>query len=235
MPKFDTPAFIKPTDPSGDVIVFGKEPVQEQQDLLNGVARFGGTWRTPSYQLAYQKAARMLIRHGISEKCLDDIALPAFYMLRHSLELLLKRLLYWLYEEADFQRERIGDKDDPLSQGQRDRLSKSHNLRSLLRDLETASRQFRHGEPPPEISKAVEQLSAFELSDTWSRYEVTKSKDGKTLHHVKEEVEVPLLAICDVMEALKQTVGYRMDDDSTYECQLYEAWLFEARASGHAG
>ena len=49
------------------------------------------------------KSAPILANQGVRARILDDIALPAFYMQRHALELLIKRLLLWLYELVDFQ------------------------------------------------------------------------------------------------------------------------------------
>lgn len=119
MVVFDPPIYIKPAHPKGDVIVFGKAPELEHADVANGVARFGGQWRSPSYIQAYFRAADVLVNHGVSTNTLDDIGLPAFYMQRHTLELLIKRLLSWVYEYADA----VGNKEVP-SNNQRSRFKK---------------------------------------------------------------------------------------------------------------
>ncbi len=105
MTQFEEPAFFKPTHPKGDVIVFGTSPELEIEDSKSGLARFGGFWRAPDYLTAYVRSAEILIEHAAKTNALDDIALPAFYMQRHALELLIKRLLSWLYEAAEYRSE----------------------------------------------------------------------------------------------------------------------------------
>lgn len=100
MTRFDRLIFLKPTHPKGDVIVFGKGTELELADAACGVARFGGDWRIPSYFRAYLRAADVLVSHGVQGNSLDEIGLPAFYIQRHALKLLVKRLLSWVYEYA---------------------------------------------------------------------------------------------------------------------------------------
>jgi len=235
MTKFETPAFIKPTDPAGDVIVFGKSPETEARDIENGVARFGGTWRAPSYVLAYLRSSAILVNHGVREKCLDEIALPAFYMQRHALELFVKRLLSWVYELAEFQEE-LGQANQGVpSKKQLERAKGTHNLESLLQDLHSTSAHFGFGDPPESISSLVRRVGTFEISETWSRYESAEKRDGTVVHHVDEEIELPIVEMQRDLEALYSEVAHRQDDDSTYESNIYEAWLYAARSAGKAG
>jgi hypothetical protein len=235
MPQFETSVFIKPPDSRGNVIVFGKSPDIAASDSENGVARFGGTWRAPSYVLSYMKSAAILVDHGVREGTLDDIALPAFYMQRHALELFLKRLLSWIYDVADF-RLRIGhDNRGVPTATQTDRYKRGHNLDSLLKDLRNTSTHFGFGEPPSEIAYLVRQVSSFEMTDTWSRYERSERKDKTVVHHVKKEVVLPIVDIQMDLETLYSNVAHKLEGEPTYECGLYEEWLRAARSAGAAG
>ena len=53
----DDDAYLKRPGERDDVIMFGKSPEQEADDLALGVARFGGMWRVPSYTNAYARSA----------------------------------------------------------------------------------------------------------------------------------------------------------------------------------
>ncbi len=75
MSIFDQPAYIKPTDPKGDVFAFGKGPELEAADTRNGVARVGGFWRRPDYFRAYLRSAAVLIEHGVQHGELDEVML----------------------------------------------------------------------------------------------------------------------------------------------------------------
>lgn len=235
MPKFETPAYLKPADPTGDVIVFGKSPQTEASDLMSGIARFGGTWRTPSYVLSYMKSAAILINHGLHEKTLDDVALPAFYMQRHALELFIKRLLSWLYEMAEYRLELGHDNGGIPTMKQIERYKTKHNLDVLLKDLQDTSIHFGFGEPPPEIARLVTQVGTFEMTDTWSRYQSSVRKDGTVLHHVKEEVVLPIVDLQRNLEALYSRVAHRLEGEPTYENNLYQEWHCAAVSAGAAG
>lgn len=82
MVKFDPPIYITPSNPLGDVIIFGKGPDLEASDHEKGLARIGGQFRTPNYMMAYLRAAHTLVSDGLNSNTLDDICLPAFYMQR---------------------------------------------------------------------------------------------------------------------------------------------------------
>lgn len=143
MLKFETPAYVKPSDPTGNTFVFAKSPEQTELDAKGGIARFGGIWRMPSYRIAYMKSARILIDHGRQHQCLDEVALPAFYMQRHSLELFIKGFLSLLYEFEQFNQRASHSGGGTLSKSQLDRLDKSHSLQKLSGDLHRTSRHFR--------------------------------------------------------------------------------------------
>jgi hypothetical protein len=159
MALFDEPAFIKPTHPKGDVIVFGKSPDLEIADAKSGVARFGGLWRTPSYFAAYVRSAEILIEHAAQNNTLDDIALPAFYMQRHALELLIKRLLSWIYEAAEYRSE-LGQASAWAPSARQTKASRrSHNLTRLLDDLRSSSKASGFPELSSELGELVQHIA----------------------------------------------------------------------------
>lgn len=234
MALFDEPAFIKPTHPKGDVIVFGKSPELEIADAKSGVARFGGSWRTPSYCIAYVRSAEILVEHAAHNNTLDDIALPAFYMQRHALELLIKRLLAWIYEAAAYRLE-LGQSSAwaPSAKQKRD-FSESHNLTRLLDDLRLSSKASGFPELPSELGELVKRIGAFEKTDSWSRYEVSKIKGG-IVRHIEEEVVLPIVEIQRRLELVVFKTTYRFDGEDAYENVLYYEWESAARATGRAG
>lgn len=232
---FDKPVFIKPLDPKGDVLMFGKGPELELADANNGVARFGGDWRTPSYFFAYLRSARILIEHGVQNGTLDDIALPAFYMQRHAFELLAKRLLSWVYQLAEYRLELQRDCQPVLSKKQRERFDRSHKLSDLLRDLKSSCMRFGFREPPAELEQLAREIEKFEKSDTWARYERSKNeKDGVVLH-VQDEVVLPLVDLQRQLEEVSSKVVYGFNGERRYENELYDHWLDALRATGRAG
>lgn len=232
MSEFESPAYIKPTDPTGDVLVFGKSPELEAGDAIDGIARFGGLWRRPRYHVAYMKSARILIDHGRQNQCLDDVALPAFYMQRHALELLIKSWLTLIYEYAAFEKELGRATGGVPSPSQLKASKKSHNLGLLLGNLRSASGHFDFGDPPSETIALVEALQTFERTETWARYASSEDKNGTKTNHVEDEVEIPMAKMqCD-LEALYAKAAYSPDDDSRYEGILYHAWYAAAYPAG---
>lgn len=228
---FGEPIFIKPTHPKGDVIVFGKSPDLVTADAKSGVARFGGQWRKPNYFTAYVQSAGILIQHAVQNNALDDIALPAFYMQRHALELLIKRLLSWLYEVAEYRSE-LGEMSPGVpSKQQRESAKGSHNLKLLLANMLAASAASGFPDPPLELAELVQSISSFEMSNTWSRYEMSES-NGEVLRHTNDEVVLPLVDFQYRLELVVLKTTYRFDGGDSYENNLYYEWESVARATG---
>lgn len=234
MTIFDQPAYIKGPEESDDVIMFGKEPAQEAEDLVNGVARFGGLWRSPSYMNAYVRAADILISSAIDRRALDDVGLPSFYLQRHATELLVKRLLGWLHEIAAYKLQSGEDTKGVPTAAQRELRTGSHNLGKLWQDLNVTATHFGFAPPPVQIGELVAELTAFEKTATWARYERSEKK-GVVIHHVEHEVAVPLLQIQRRLEEVARLTSYRVGEDDTYEQALYDEWLAYARSAGDAG
>ncbi len=232
---FDKPVFIKPLDPKGYVVMFGKGPELDLADPQNGVARFGGAWRAANYFYAYLRSAGILIEHGVQNGTLDDIALPAFYMQRHAFELLTKRLLSRVYELAEYRLELQPACQPVVSTGQRERFNRSHKLTELLRDLKSACRRLGFRQPPAELEQLAREIEKFEKSDTWARYErSTNEKDGVVLH-VQDEVVLPLVDLQRQLEEVSSKVVYGFNGERRYENELHDHWLDALRATGRAG
>lgn len=188
MAKFDPPIHIKQPDEDDKIIVFGKSPALKEMDVEKGIARFGGPWRTPSYLHAYLRSADILVNEGVRTKTLDDLGLPIFYIQRHTLELLLKRLLSWVYEIAEFRNELGIETFRIPDDHQKAHFKKSHNLAELCKDLEVTTKAFSFGKLPEELAVVVKRFVEIEMTETWSRYETSpaKVKGGPDLKHTED-------------------------------------------------
>lgn len=162
----------------------------------------------------------MLIAEGHKTNTLDDICLPAFYMQRHATELLLKRLLFWIYEYA--KNRKLADQP---SNKKLDRLEGSHDLKKLHTDLNEACKLYDFAEPPTQLASFVAEIESFELSHTWSRYDSSGSegRDG-IIKHMQEEKVVPLVELQNKLEGLISTILFKFSGDEAYENDLYYAW-----------
>lgn len=231
----DAPIFTKQPDEDADVIVFGKSPKLKIEDAENGIARFGGSLRSPSYLHAYFRSADILVNEGVRANCLDDIGLPIFYIQRHTIELLLKRLLSWIYEIAEFRSELgIGDFGVPDNEQKR-RLGGCHKLDDLLRDLEHWSKKLGLEDPPAELKNIVNYFAKIEKTVTWSRYETSKPKNSPIIKHMEDEIALPVVELQKRLEKIIILISYKVGNEEVYEYPLYEEWLSLARATGRAG
>ncbi|MFM2251754.1 MAG: hypothetical protein RJB68_91 [Pseudomonadota bacterium] len=227
---FDQPAYLKPSDPDGDVTIFGKAPGQNEIDTRNGIARLGGFWRQPDYARAYLKSAGVLLQHGQATGTLDDIALPAFYLQRHALELLVKGLLQQVYEIGEFRE----NKQIP-SEGQKKRLIKSHAVKQLIEDLKTSCQALDLPNPPEELHDVALTQATYESTDTWARYATSESTKAGTVtlnKHMEQEVELPILSLQEKLQAAFTQTKHVSVSDDTYDIQLHAHWEAAARAAG---
>lgn len=227
---FDQPAYLKPSDPEGDVTVFGKAPGQNEIDTRNGIARLGGFWRQPDYARAYLKSAGILVQHGQANGTLDDIALPTFYLQRHALELLVKGLLQQVYDIGEF----CGSAEVPSGK-QKDRLTGSHAIAKLVEDLKTSCHKLGLPAPPDELNVVAQMQRTFESTDTWARYATSTSKAAKTVtvhKHMEQEVELPILSLDEKLQAAFAKAKHLSVDDDTYDVRLHKHWENAARAAG---
>lgn len=218
--------YMKPYHPLGDVTIFGKSPRKTAKDKAEGIARLGGPMMQPSYLFAYLRSADVLVRHGMQEGTLDDIGLPAFYMQRHVMELLLKRFLEYLYDYAQAK----GNMESPTAT-QIEKLTTSHNLESLLNDLVEVCEHHKFTTPSQEFSELVKLFKKFEINETWSRYS-SSSRKGKKLPHQEKEKRVPIVEIQHRLQNLVTTVVYTGMNSDAYESEFYHAWA-EAKGLHH--
>lgn len=234
MTKLKFPIFVKPEFSETDVFVFAKDPQFEREDVVAGLARLGGQ-RQPDFFLSYMKSAEVLINHGIETNSLDDVALPAFYLQRHAVELLLKRLICWLYEVNEFEKDPRPGSSVFLSVKRGKETStfkRQHDLKSISKVLNNAVALFTTIAVPQVISDVIELIAAFEEKDpTWSRY----SANGTGSLHHDEENSIPLVQIQKYLDLIRDTVVYKTNGESTFENHLYDIWLASARPAGQAG
>ena len=208
------------------VLMPGKSAELAHADAVNGDARFGGGWRRPSYLMAYAHAAGILVTHGQTTGTLDAIALPAFYMQRHALELLVKRSLGFVHDYAE-----ATGRADIFSKDQSKRLRNSHDLTCLLSDLTRACQQLELALPPEELSDLIATMMKFEPTETWARYPNSRPKAGLQ-NHAQDETVLPIVALQKKLEDVLKHVVFSLEEHEAYESLLYEAWADATRAHG---
>ncbi len=217
--------YIKEPDQNMDVIIFDKAPNLKTEDLKNGISRFGGRWRSPSYLHAYYRSTCILLNEGNRENCLDDIGLPLFYLQRHTTELLLKKLLSWFCD--------IDAYNKPIQlQDQKKRLNNEHRLPRLYEDIQISANKLGFEKPPDELNELVTLLVKYETTNpTWSRYSKTTKGDDS----LPEEVAIPIQQIQSIMETVISKTLYTDMPEVTYENLLYDAWFSLAKKNGDVG
>ena len=221
--RFDVPFFVKNLWEDDSVIVAGKSPELMLTDLRDGIARFGGPWREPSYMHAYIKAADLLVNQALHIRNLDDLGLPIFYLQRHAMELLLKRLLHWFVELAELKRRNTGKQEVHPTNGEIRRFKTSHDLLELWEDLVNLSLHFGHERLPDEIKLFIDLAVPFEKSNTWSRYAASRSKTT-SIRHIDSEIQLPVVRL---QRSLVDAVSFAISKngfDNAYECELYKEW-----------
>ena len=228
MAKIDPSIYLKSSNQDDEVILFGKSPEQDAEDLRNGVARFGGDWRQPSYARAYLRAARVLIHEGQEKKDLDQLGLPIFSLQRHALELFLKQLLGSLYDVAKMRFELYQSKEDKKnlpSNHALKRLTTSHSLLALNSDLQHASASLKVEGYPSELQSLINDIKKYESHYTWSRY--PRSGAAGVNVHLKAEVALPIVEIHQRLERVVQKAAFDVDHDQeteTFETSIYYEW-----------
>ncbi|KGE69706.1 MULTISPECIES: hypothetical protein [Pseudomonas] len=225
MAKFDEP-FHANLD-TQKVMIGGKSLEQRKSDLEAGVARIGGFWRHPNYFQAYLHSASLLIEQGRATETLDEVGLPAFYLQRHAIELLLKSLLSWLTNISDLRNDLGRSKEQP-SDDLKDALRKSHDLKKLHGHLLEFGAALNVPPPPAELGSLIESMGQVEITETWSRYSSSskKSKDGARIQvkHIPEEILIPIVELQEGLDAIAVLVSARVAFGETYEDELHDIW-----------
>ena len=228
MAKLSPPIYVQSPGSDDEVITFGKSGAERQSDLENGVARFGGDWRQPSYSKAYLRAARVLVATANASGDLDQLGLPIFYLLRHATELLVKGELDMLYEIARMRHELrptvVNFANLPSGKAQQ-RLVKSHDLMPLCDDLMKISEALGFGRyVDKRLAQLAADLTAFESSATWARYARPQQPSHET--HTAHEVAVPLVSLQQRLERVvsSMSVDFNNQDVKTFEGETYFEW-----------
>lgn len=219
--------FDKPFLPAlgSRVMVGGKLPEQRIADLELGLARIGGSWRHPNYFESYLLSARALIDQGASAGTLDDIGLPAFYLQRHALELLLKTMLVWMLDIADM-RAALANNAHRVDTELRHAVLYGHDHSALLKRLHEWVARIEWEAPPGSLDDLVQRFKQIEITETWARYSSSRKgrKGSPTIAHVPDERVIPLLALQRELEALARQLVSRAPGDPSYEIELYREW-----------
>lgn len=127
-------------------------------DIQRGIARVGGPNRHPSYLHAYLQAGEHLVSEALASAKLDELALPIVYLQRHTVELLLKRLINWCHDIAKLRAEGSVETWRPTKE-QEGRLTKEHGLQRLCDDLAEACAALGHGDVPVALRDLVRSLA----------------------------------------------------------------------------
>jgi len=225
MAKFDEPFHVNLD--TQKVMIGGKSLEQTKSDLEAGVARIGGFWRHPNYFEAYLHSASLLIEQGRATGTLDEIGLPAFYLQRHAIELLLKGLLSWLTSISDLRNELGRSKQQP-SDNLKDALRRSHNLKKLHGHILEFGNVLDVPLPPVDLGNLIADMGRLEITETWSRYRSSseKSKGGARVQveHISEEILIPIVEIQERLDAIATLVSAREAFGETYEDELHDIW-----------
>lgn len=228
MPKFPSTIYLNSSSQDDEVIIFGKSPEQESDDLNNGIARVGGDWRQPNYAKSYLRAARVLLKNALQNKDIDQLCMPIFYLQRHAIELLIKSLLGMLYEAAQMRFELYKDDKSKKSMPSKEavkRLTTSHNLSTLNKDLHEISKALQIEGYPSQLAALIDTLQKIETNPTWSRYP-SSGNVGESLH-LKSEAAIPIVELNQQLELVFQEINYNMGQEpETFETAIYQEWNY---------
>lgn len=220
MVEFDDPFYI---DPRGrNVMVGGKSEEQRVSDLEAGIARVGGFWRHPNYFEAYLYSASVLIEQGKASGSLDEVGLPGFYLVRHATELLLKDLLGWLVNISDLRNKLGRSQHKPSAQLEKD-LRRSHDLQGLHDHLCYFASELDVSLPPSELSDLIADMGKIEITETWSRYSSSSTKD-KGIKHIPKPVEIRIVDFQERLEEIANLALSRVAFGDSYEGELHDIW-----------
>lgn len=220
MAQFPRPIYV---DTRSNVMIGGKSSEQTEADLAAGVARVGGFIREPSYFESYLHAAQALIDKGRADGNLDDLGMPAFYLQRHTLELLLKSVLSWLHSIDDLKKRILNVNFQPDLDA-RDKNVNKHSHRKLLDMVLAAAKELELPEPPSELETLVERFTSFEQTGTWARYSSSRMRGHEKVQHLENEVVIPLVDLQSSLADLAARVISRDLDAHSYENVLVDEW-----------
>jgi hypothetical protein len=225
--ELNTLQFDKPFLPAlgSRVMVGGKPPEQRIADLELGLARIGGMWRHPNYFESYLTSARALIDQGASAGTLDDIGLPAFYLQRHALELLLKKMLDWMLDIFHMGAA-LANPAHQVDTELRHSVLYGHDHSDLLKRLHEWVARIEWEAPPRTLDDLVQRFKQIEITETWARYSRSRKgrKGSPTIEHVPDEKVIPLVDLQRELEALADQLVSRASSDPSYEMELYREW-----------
>lgn len=213
MTKLPGPIYIKKPNRSTEVLTFGKPEELYERDLKDGISRFGGFLRGPNYSQAYLKSAEIVLNKAMESCELDELGLPIFYFIRHAVELEIKSILEMAYEVLKTGMECCPETYSIglLPSGrQLRRLSKSHDLDDLFRDLKSTCASLRLEVPEEYFMSVINLITTYESNPTWSRY--SKSEFGS---HVDVEVLLPISGLLSRTKELFAVLSFDQEGDAS--------------------
>jgi hypothetical protein len=233
-------------EPKDDLIEGMKQASAEaherrEADLKAGTARIGGWLAQPDYLRAYLRGGSVLVAHAQATDTLDELAVVCGYVQRHALELVLKDVISLFYGIADA-RDRLADirgetrVNTPPSNKARERLTQSHDLEQLLRDLTSARERAlaqgsQYHELPADLAPLVAEFVQLEggIAETFRypsvRLRVPKNVSIRTHTGVEttlitrqqsfqDETIIPVSLLQSRLEALVNALFWPEDADT---------------------
>jgi hypothetical protein len=177
-----------------------------------------------SYTDAYHQSAKQLFDTAKRDNKLRHFVGPIAFLLRHTLELVLKRVIADCYGLIELHKDIAGAATEwrvppePDAEARR-RLAKSHNLKELLDDMKKAMSDLGLQATWAPFEHAVDIFAAAEGgNDTFWRYELDSK--GRVVFH--RDVDLPLAELVTIID----DVTYLMHESSD-EALLYNLLLEE--------
>lgn len=212
--------YLGKANKDSEILIFGKSEDLSADDSKNGLARFGGFMREPSYTNAYFKSAKILLENAREKNELDEFGLPIFYFIRHTIELKIKGILEMAYDVMGMDKELYPERyqqENMPSQKKLKRVGESHDLRKLYEDLLDACKKLDVNVPTSFFENVLGVIDQYEVNSAWSRY--SKSRDQ---YHVRYEVTLPIVKLVGDVEKLFEVISYnQVDDKETLEAEVY--------------
>ena len=206
------------------VMICGKSQEQIDNDIADGIARVGGHWRRPNYFESYLQAAHLLIEQGKQRGNLDDIGLPAFYLQRHAVELLLKSLVSWMHGIRDLRIQlKSPEHERNLDKGNQE--IHTHDHVKLLLCVSSMAAELGFPKPPDQLEMLIKKMVGLEQTETWSRYGASRGRrDKSTIDHMKVEAVIPLLELQENLLEVSNLMTFRDLHGTSYENVLADEW-----------
>lgn len=185
-----------------------KARLQAAEDRAAGRARFGGKadFFRASTERAYSDAAKVLIDHALAQKRPDNLVQPAVFLLRHAVELELKKLICaaWDIEEMRQSIDAGQEVTSERSKRDQDKMT-DHPLVPLLNLLVKVLKPLRL-EVPSGLASLARELHDFDAGD------VTRTRYSRGMRDGYKHASYPEQVVADLRSWLDRLQHYHTTD-----------------------